>query len=183
MSNHMGFRHLALAAAATATLGVAAAGTCAAAAASTATTSAVAAKAGPGPFYWMINLKSGKAAMPYEHSKERRAPIIQSIKDGYGAQHWKILGSGTQRKLENRHSKYCMRAASTTSKVVEQDHCEFSGALWVVSDYDAMWAGKPVYWKNSYTGECLEGYGAVLRTASCTYTSNQYFRLEHVPGT
>ncbi|GAA1591249.1 hypothetical protein GCM10009678_86880 [Actinomadura kijaniata] len=182
MSNRVKLRQLALAAAATATLGVAAAGPCAAAEAGTTATTA-AAKAGPGPFYWMINLKSGKAAMPYEHSKERRAPIVQSIKGNYGAQHWKILGSGTERKMENRHSKYCMRATSTTSKVVEQDNCGFSGALWVVSDYDAMWAGKPVYWKNFYTGECLEGYGAVLRTASCTYTSNQYFRLEHVPGT
>ncbi|MFI0444225.1 RICIN domain-containing protein [Actinomadura sp. 6N118] len=140
------------------------------------------ASAAPGPFYWIVNEGNGKALLPFKHSKEPNTNIVMQSKTNEGAMHWKIGGSGTLRKLENRHSHLCARAGANDTFVLQHD-CGFDGTTWIVSDRDRMWAGLPVTFENLNRHTCLTANGVVARTATCVGTSTQQWRLEHVPGT
>lgn len=74
-----------------------------------------AASAAPGPFYWIV-----KALLPFKHSKAPNANIVMQSKTNEGAMHWKIGGSGTLRKLENRHSHLCARAGANDTFVLHR---------------------------------------------------------------
>ncbi|GAA3217483.1 hypothetical protein GCM10010468_40280 [Actinocorallia longicatena] len=158
---------------------------------------AAAAAAGPGPFYWIVGVNSGKVLMPSGQSKAYGEQIVQAGQGDLGAQHWKILGSGNGRKLYNRHSHLCIVAPATGSAAyLRQEGCDGNSGdpsnlrpVWTVSDYDAMWAGSPVTWQSPYSFHVMDVYqarlddGAPLIQYPYTGGTNQQFYLKHVPGT
>lgn len=146
------------------------------------TAAASPASAGPGPFYWIINVKTGQAMLPYEQSKAPNTPLVLQTKANLGAMHWKIDGSGIHRQLRNRHSHYCALAAGVDTFVRQHD-CGLPGTTWIVSDKDGMFAGDPVEFMNSATSTCLDRLGATVQVKPCVGATNQRWRLEHVPGT
>jgi len=158
---------------------------------------ASAAAAGPGPFYWIVSVNSGKVLMPYGQSKAYGEQIVQAGQGDLGAQEWKILGSGRGRKLYNRNSHLCIVAPATGSAAyLRQEGCDDNSGdpsnlrpVWTVSDYDAMWAGNPVTWQSPYSFQFMDVYqarlddGAPLIQYPYTGGVNQQFYLKYVPGT
>jgi len=160
-----------------------------------AATAASAAKAGPGPFYWIVNVNSGKAVMPYNESKAVGELMVQRTKGNLGAQHWRILGSGTTRVLWNRNSHLCL-LAPTNGTFLTQQYCNDTlgdsfgnRPKWQSSNYDAMWAGNPITWRSVFSGQCMDVYGAyttdntIVQQWPCHGLPNQQFQLQYVPGT
>uniref|UniRef100_UPI0013F14971 RICIN domain-containing protein n=1 Tax=Actinomadura fibrosa TaxID=111802 RepID=UPI0013F14971 len=139
---------------------------------------------GPGPFYWIVSVKTGKVVMSYNETKDVGAAMVQAVQGNLGAQHWKVNGSGTARQLENRNSHLCL-AATGYNGLVRQYSCgTLDGSItWHASNYDDMWAGNPITWSSYFVGQCLEAYGSTFRTADCNGTTAQQFRLSYVPGT
>ncbi|TDD78999.1 RICIN domain-containing protein [Actinomadura rubrisoli] len=141
-----------------------------------------AAVAGPGPFYWIVNVATGKALLPYQHSKEPGQALIVNNEFTGGATNWKIRGSGHDRQLENRHSHLCANSLLTNG-FLRQEYCGSPGTTWTVSNYDDMWAGRPVTWRNTYTHQCMTQFGIAAKATPCTGDSTQRFKLIYVPGT
>ncbi|GAA3228285.1 RICIN domain-containing protein [Actinocorallia longicatena] len=154
------------------------------------------AHAGPGPFYWLINVDSGKAVMPYNESKATGAAMVQRTSGNLGAQHWKIEGSGTHRVLYNRNSHLCLLAPIGGDSVLRQQYCndttgDLTGRrpIWRSSNHDAMWAGLPVTWRSDFSDQCMDALEAgtaddtLIIQYPCHGGPNQQFRLVYVPGT
>lgn len=158
-----------------------------------------AAAAGPGPFYYIVAVHSGKPIMPINHTKNHGAEIVQADWQGGGALHWKIRRSGTIdgqeriRRFENRHSKYCVSANQWNTPVgLVQTQCTSFHTMseeWVVSSADKMWAGQPFTVWNHQSGLCMDVAGASTAAYArvgqwyCHGGTNQQFRLVYVSGT
>jgi hypothetical protein len=156
------------------------------------------AQAAAGPFYYIVAEHSGKVLMSENHSKNAGARIVQMAKGGWGAQHWKVrhvrnLPNGqTIRKFENRNSHYCITVHSyLANDILTQDQCETGGQYreWRVSNWDDLWAERPVRIWSELTGLCMDVYGAwtedytPLEQYPCIAAANQSFHVEYVPGT
>lgn len=157
------------------------------------------ASAGPGPFYYIVAVHSGKPIMPINHTKDWGAEIVQADWQGGGALHWKIRRSGTIggeeriRRFENRHSKYCISSNGwTTPALLTQRTCLVDytwNEEWVVSSAADMWAGRPFTVWNNQSKLCMDVEAASTAAYTrvhqywCHGGTNQQFRLVYVQGT
>ncbi|MFI6519725.1 RICIN domain-containing protein [Spirillospora sp. NPDC050679] len=140
------------------------------------------AAAGPGPFYWIVNADTGKALLPYQHSKDSGQPLVLSNEFDGGATHWKVRRIINDTQLENRHSHLCANSVLPNG-FLRQEYCGSPGTAWTVSNFDDLWAGRPVTWRNNHTFQCMTAFGTVAKAAPCTGASTQKFRIVYVPGT
>ncbi|WP_067812917.1 RICIN domain-containing protein [Actinomadura kijaniata] len=167
----------------TATAAMAAALTSALTSAAPAQATPQAAAAAPGPFYWIVNNDTGKALLPYQHSKDSGQPLIQSNEFNGGATHWKIRTTPNDTMLENRHSHLCANAL-VAGGLMRQEYCGSPGTKWWVSSTSDMWAGRPVTFRNlQLNNQCMTAFGAATKATTCIGATTQYFKLVHVPGT
>ncbi|WP_203900348.1 RICIN domain-containing protein [Virgisporangium aliadipatigenens] len=160
-------------------------------------TTANAAQAGPGPFYYIVAEHSGKVLMPENHSKDPGVRIVQMPRGGFGAQHWKVrhvenLSNGqTIRKFENRHSHLCITIVDHEPGLLTQDQCETGGWYreWTVSNWNDLWAERPVKIWSHESNLCMDMYGGWVDDYTpaaqywCHSGPNQTFRVDYVEGT
>jgi len=153
------------------------------------------AEAAAGPFYWIVNVKTGRVLMPYDHSQSFYAPIVANLKGSGGAQHWEVKGAGNRRYFKNRHSHLCIMISLNNNEFLRQYDCGESAdaptqphayvtrETWRPSSVDDMWAGRTITLSSLYAG-CMAVSGVAAIGTTCDSSSTaQQFRLEYVPGT
>jgi hypothetical protein len=100
------------------------------------------------PYYYIVNVNSGKALMAENHSKNWGTTIVQENIGGWGAQTWFVewIGEGPDgwvQRFRNRHSKWCIHPSDWSglngTRLLQASCTQAPEAKWYTHYWDHAW--------------------------------------------